>query len=243
MKKYTKSIVLVVLAAIFLAGCDANCSGLSSSKSNVTTINGNTQGFEEKNTKNKGSAKFNVEGSRVDMTNFSFNADESGKIQATIEDEDLVFARVIVYDGNDDVWQNITDGHYKEPFNEENLTAQLNDLYQKTMQATDAPISKDHITVQGNMSYVPMSISNGSMLMIVKNGTDQFINIAYTTLGHNTEDILERAMGTFGGNAAPSNNVQESSSKNDDASEPATEDMTQEENMPTPTPMPEEAYE
>ena len=202
MKKRLLSIFIISVLVTCLVGCDINCSGSTgreNSKSKVTTINGMTQGFSEKNTTDKGSAKFNIEDYHVDMTNFSFEADSTGKIEASLNEDNLVFARVTVCSQDGETWQNITDGLYTETFAEDKLVSQFNDIYQKTMLATDSPIVEDIVFTEGTAAFAFLYLNDGEMILGAELGTNKYINIAYTSNEHNTDDIVSAMVQALGG--------------------------------------------
>ena len=61
-----------------------------------TTVNGVTTGSYEVSSE-KGSARFNIQGNQVEMTNFSFEADPSLHVMASIEEEEMPVGILILF--------------------------------------------------------------------------------------------------------------------------------------------------
>ena len=190
--KRTRFIAALMVAALTLTGCEVTVSGPSSETSAVKTVDGMTQGHAKKSTSDRGSASFNVKGHRVEMTNFSFDADESGKVQATLNEDGPVYTRALVHDGNV-IWQSVVDGLYTEKFSTEDAKRQLNAIYQLSTGATDTPVADDNIYYENGLIYAYLSLTDGEMVVMLKEGTTQYISVAYTTTEHDTDVILNAA--------------------------------------------------
>ncbi len=190
--KRTKVLVALMVATLGITGCTVSVSGPSSETSSVKTVDGMTQGHANKSTSNNGSASFSVKDHHVEMTNFSFDADESGKVQAELNEDGLVYAKVLVHDGNT-IWQSVVDGLYTENFTADSAKEQLNTVYQFSTGASDAPISENDIYHENGVMYSYLGLTDGEMIVILKEGTNKYIAIAYTTMEHGTEEILNTA--------------------------------------------------
>lgn len=161
------------------------------------TVNGVTKGNYEVSTDDKGSASFNVEGNHVDMTNFSFDADEALLVEAEISDEDeedLVYTHVYVHDEEYNVMQNLADGHYTEVFTQENAADAFNTLYKTVFKAGDTPIPDDGVELDDGLLHVKLSLSDGVMFILAKEGTDQYAIVALTTDEYGSQEILDTAI-------------------------------------------------
>ena len=200
MKKKLITTLVAAMIAASLAGCNVttSTSGSSSESYAVSTVNGMTQGYQEKETSDKGSASFKVDGYHVDMTNFSFDADESGKVEAEISEDGLVCAKVYVNSEDGEPWQQVVDGHYPETFTQEAIADQMNNIYQNAFNATDAPITEDVVGVNGDVMSVSINLNNGYAIIMTKEGSDEYILFSTTTDEHNTDEILQNAMIAMG---------------------------------------------
>ena len=205
----TKKITALVIAfACILSGCSASFQGPSSSASKVRTENGETQGYDKKTSKGKGSASFNINGKHVEMTNFSYEAAPDSKVQAAVVESDIIYATSLVYSGEDgeegDVWQAIVDGHYPEKFTPEKIVDQMNDLYRITANVKASPVQESDLHRDGNVIYALLPAEEDTdddcaMLFITENESDKYAIIEWTDLGHNTEDIVRAAYEALSG--------------------------------------------
>ena len=191
-KKMVKKTVALFLAAGLLATLTACTASSSSSTESYKTVNGVTEGKASSSTSDKGSAGFEVSGNHVQMTNFAFDADESLFVQAEIVEEDLVFTRVLVHDGEDTI-QHIADGHYPETFTPENAADSMNAIYQIVLGADDAPVTDDYITEDSGVLYTIMDLSDGQVALLLKEGSDEYVLAAVTTMDFGSQDIIDAA--------------------------------------------------
>ena len=194
--KRTRIMAAFIVATLGITGCTVSVSGPSSETSSVKTVDGMTQGHASKSTSDNGSASFSVKDHHIDMTNFSFDADESGKVQAELNEDGLVYAKVLVHDGNM-IWQSVVDGLYTENFSADSAKEQLNTIYQLSTGASDTPISENDIYHENGVIYSYLGLTDGEMIVILKEGTNKYITIAYTTMEHGTEEILNSAYNTL----------------------------------------------
>ena len=157
------------------------------------TVDGVTEGTCTVSTDDKGSAKFSVQGNHVEMTNFAFDADPSLKVMAEIdEDEDLIYAAVLVHDG-ENIIQNIADGEYPETFTAKNAADQLNVIYQEVLDADDAPLTADDVTVDTGVLVASMELNDGQMFLLAGEGSNQYISIALTGNEYGAQEIVDAA--------------------------------------------------
>ena len=163
------------------------------------TVNGVTEGNYEYSTEDMGSASFNVEGNHVDMTNFSFDADESLLVEAQINEEDLVYTQVYVQDEDFNVMQNLADGHYPEVITQDNAADVLNTVYQTVFGASDAPITTEALDFDNGVMYIRLTLTDGEMFLFAKEGTDQYAVVAVTTDQYGSQDIVYAAFNALAG--------------------------------------------
>ena len=156
-----------------------------------TTVNGVTTGSYEVSSE-KGSARFNIQGNQVEMTNFSFEADPSLHVMASIEEEEVVNARITIHDG-DSAQQIVADGLYPESFTKENASEFFNRIYQVVLGADDEPISEGDVQADTGVLFVKVDLSDGAILILAREDSDQFIAIAFTTMEYGTQDIVDVA--------------------------------------------------
>ena len=201
MKWFTaKKILAVILPACMvftMAGCTKSVSAAV-----YKTVNGVTEGNYEVTTDDKGSAAFDVHDNHVEMTNFAFDADPSLKVQAEIEEEDLVYTEVTIHDG-ENVMQIVADGLYPEVFEQESAPEQFNTIYQTVFGASDEPVTDEIISVDRGVLIAGLSLSDGEMFLLAKEGTGQFISVAVTTGDYGSQDILDAAFDALKDDSAP----------------------------------------
>lgn len=192
--KMMKAVCAAAMAgcmAFAMIGCSA--SSTSESKANAySTVDGVTTGSNEVKTDDKGSASFKIDGNHVEMTNFAFDADSSLKVQAEIEEEDMVYTQVSVHDG-EKVIQNIADGKYHETFTKDNVAKEFNTIYQTVLGADDAPVGDENVTEDEGVYVVQMGLSDGDAVLLAKADSDEFVLIAFTTTEYGTQEIIDAA--------------------------------------------------
>ena len=191
MKFFTaKKMMAVLLPACIvftMAGCTRSVSAAA-----YKTVNGVTEGNYEVSTDDKGSASFDVHDNHVEMTNFSFDADPSLKVEAEIEEEDLVYTQVLVHDG-ESIMQNVADGLYPEVFEQEGAADQFNTIYQIVLGGSDEPFTEDIISLESGVLVGALNLTDGQMFLLAKEGTNQFISVAATTAEYGSQDIIDAA--------------------------------------------------
>lgn len=187
-------VVKKVAAMGLLAGLVLATTGCATkvSASAYKTVNGVTEGDYEVSTDDIGSASFNIEGNHVEMTNFTFDADESLMVEAEINEEDVVFTHVYVHD-DVDVIQNIADGHYHEVFTQENAATEFNVLYQAIFGATDEPVIDENVHFEQGVLYTGLELTDGQLFILAKNESDEFILVAVTTEEYGSQEIVDLA--------------------------------------------------
>ncbi len=189
------------LAAVWMAVCLmtvlAGCTKSVETEA-YKTVNGQTEGKASKSSDDNGSASFEVSGNHVQMTNFAFDADPSLKVMASVEEDGLIFTRVVVHDGEDTI-QHVADGHYKETFSEETAAAQLNDIYQEVLGADDEPMTNEMLTLDTGVFAGVAELTDGQLVMLAKDGSDQYAVIAVTTMDYGSQDIVDAAFDALKG--------------------------------------------
>ncbi len=190
----------MALAAVMvftMAGCTKTVSAAA-----YKTVNGVTEGNYEVSTDDKGSASFNIEGNHVELTNFTFDADPALKVEAEINEEDIVFTHVYVHD-DESVMQNVADGLYREPFTKENAAKEFNTLYKAVFGATDEPVVDENVNLADGLLVTGMNLTDGQLFILAKEGTNQFIMIAATTMEYGSQDLIDTAVAALEGETAP----------------------------------------
>ena len=189
-----KSVLKKVAAISLLTGLVLATTGCATkvSASAYKTVNGVTEGNYEVSTNDMGSASFDVKGNHVEMTNFTFDADESLMVEAEINEEDIVFTHVYVHD-DVDVMQNIADGHYHAAFTQENAATEFNALYQAVFGASDEPVIDENISFDQGVLYTGLELTDGQLFILAKNESDEFILVAATTAEYGSQEIIDTA--------------------------------------------------
>lgn len=192
MKKIRKMIMMAGLV-IGIIGTLAACSSNTES-SLYKTVNGQTEGHAKKSSSGQGSASFNVEKNHVELTNFSFDVDSSLKVMAELSEEGLVYASASVHDG-DNVYETIADGKYKETITQENAADCFNDIYHAVFGVeNEDPFSADGLSVDEGVIVTPeIALTDGSLIMMAKEGSDQYVSLAYTSTDYGIQDIVDAA--------------------------------------------------
>ena len=199
--KKTAVTALIAAMVFTVAGCARNVKAESYSYS---TVNGVTEGNNKVSTDDKGSASFDVKGNHVDMTNFSFDADESLLVEAEILEEDLVYTRVYVHDeGYANIMQSIADGHYPEIFTQDNAAEEFNTLYQTVFGAGDAPVTAEGLLIDRGVIYTKLTLQDGLMFLFAKENSDEYALVAITTDEYGSLDIVNAAFDALNDEAAP----------------------------------------
>ena len=166
------------------------------------TVKGVTEGNYEVSTEHRGSAGFHVEGNHVDMTNFSFDADPGLKVEAYINETDLVYTQVLIRD-DENIIQNIADGHYPEIFTRENAADEFNTIYQQVFGAGDMPVTEKNVLLDRGVMYVKVTLTDGLMFLFAKEETDQYAMVAVTTDEYGSLDIINAAFDALNDESAP----------------------------------------
>lgn len=195
MKRKIKRIAALALAAGVITGL-CGCSSSFESKTETTgftTVDGKTEGNASKSSDDNGSASFDISGNHVKMTNFEFDADSALKVEGDIEEDDLVYAQVITRDEDDETIQNIADGHYREDFSEDTVAQQLSDIYRTVFDADDDDFGSETVTREDGVLYIDVELTDGELLMMAKDGSDEYVSIAFSTMDYGTQDIVDAA--------------------------------------------------
>ena len=190
-------LTLAAALAFTMAGCVKSVSA-----SAFKTVNGVTEGNYEVSTDDKGSASFNIEGNHVEMTNFTFDADAALKVEADILEDELVYTQVLVHD-DEQIMQNIADGHYREALTQENAAKEFNTLYQTVFDASDEPVIDDIIDLNQGVLVAQLQLTDAQLFMLAKDGTDQFIMVAATTEEYGSQEIIDAAFDALKDESAP----------------------------------------
>ena len=196
MKKIGKMFMMACLV-IGIIGTMAGCTTETSTKtetSSFKTVDGQTEGHAEKSTDDQGSASFTVDKNHVELTNLSFDVDPSLKVMAELSEEGLIYASASVNDG-DNVYETIADGKYKETITQENAADCFNDIYQAVFGVEDEePFSADGLSVDEGVIVTPeIALTDGSLIMMAKEGSDQYVSLAYTSTDYGIQDIVDTA--------------------------------------------------
>ena len=135
MRKKILTIMFAGLAAMQLAGCGAvkfkfNVNGPSVHKESSLTVDGKTEGHSERKSADRGSASFNIEDNKVELTNVSFKLPKGYNIDVKTVDDSIVYNRIVITPEGDisNTIVSAVEGTYKEPLTDDNYTEALNEI-------------------------------------------------------------------------------------------------------------------
>ncbi len=179
MKKKILGVVLICLSLSSLVGCEVTVSGPSSELESYKTIDGKTVGYASKTTSDKGSASFNIQDNKIELTNIKFDA--VGDTQCDIVENPLVFTNCRTLDKNGNPIK-VIDGEYIENFTLDDSQKQFNSLYQKVFKAKDEPFidnisnMQDAFNDKGLLGYT-LKLNDGVALIMTKLNTNKYVII------------------------------------------------------------------
>ena len=171
------------LAAMQLMACGAvkfEVKGPTSRTGASITKDGSTTGSSNTKTLDRGSASFNIDDSKAEFTNVSFDIPAGYKVSVETVDDAFVYNQGVVTDSNGKFAASIVEGNYTEDITKVNYNEALNELL-KPFQVTEK-LDFDTLGNAGKVSsiedgvlYSCVQFSNGVTIFIRTEGSNYYM--------------------------------------------------------------------
>ena len=183
MRKKILTILFAGLAAMQLMACGAvkfEVKGPTSRTGASITKDGSTTGSSNTKTLDRGSASFNIDDSKAEFTNVSFDIPSGYKVSVETVDDGLIYNKGVVTDNNGEFAATIVEGNYTEDITVVNYNEALNDIL-KPFQVTEkldfdtfgdaAKVS----TIENGVLYSCIQFNNGVTIFIRTEGSNYYM--------------------------------------------------------------------